>query len=104
MLCNVVHILSFNLRKFSLKWEETLRNYSFLLCNTNFQGTISNWIINSTAVSWEGVGYSFLISTSIKQQKCLDLILSVPFAFESCCCEPTSAVKRALHESKTDNC
>ncbi len=46
-----------------------------------FQGTISNWTIDSKAVSWTGVGYSFIISTSIKQVKGLELILNVPFVF-----------------------
>ncbi len=56
---------------------------------TLFQGMISNWTIHSKAVSWTGVAYSFLISTSIKQVKVLELIISVLFAFGSCCCEPT---------------
>ncbi len=59
-----------------------------------FQGTISNCTIDSKAVSWTGMGYSFIISTSIKQVKGLELILSVPFAFGSCCCEPTSCGQR----------
>ncbi len=39
-----VHTLSFNLRVFSAKLEERLRNYSSLICNPLplFQGTISN--------------------------------------------------------------
>ncbi len=86
-----VHTLIFNLRVFSSKLEERLRNYSCLIFNSPlFQGTISNWTIDSKAVSWTGVGYSFIISTSIKQVKVLELILSVPFAFGSCCSEPTS--------------
>ncbi len=59
-----------------------------------FQGTISNWTICSKAFSWTGVGYYFVISTSIKQVKSLELILSVSFAFGSCCCEPTSCGQR----------
>ncbi len=39
------------------------------------------------------MGYSFDMSTSIKQVKGLELILRVPFAFGSCCCEPHHAVK-----------
>ncbi len=41
------------------------------------------------------MGYSFVISTSIKQVKGLELILSVSFAFGSCCCEPTSSSQRS---------
>ncbi len=36
-----------------------------------FQGTISNWTVDSKAVSWTGMGYSFIISTSIKEVKWL---------------------------------
>ncbi len=87
--------LRFNLRAFSSKLEERLRNHSSLICSSPLsQGTISNWTIDSKAVSWTDVGYSFVISTSIKQVKGLELILSVPFAFGSCCCEPTSCVQR----------
>ncbi len=78
-----------DLRILSSKSEERLRNYSSLICTFPlFQGTISNWTVDSKAVSWIDVGYSFVISTSIKQAKGLELILSVPFAFGSCCCEP----------------
>ncbi len=57
-----VHTLSFNLRVFSSKLEERLRNYSSLICTyTLFQGTISNWTVGSKAVSWTDVGYSFII-------------------------------------------
>ncbi len=48
-----------------------------------FQGTISNWTVDSKAVSWTDVGYSFIISASIKQIKGLELILSVSSAFVS---------------------
>ncbi len=90
-----VHTLCFNLRVFSSKLEERLRNYScFIRTSPIFQGTISNWTIDSKAVSWTGVGYSFVISTSIKQINALELIVSVPFAFGSCCCEPTSYGQR----------
>ncbi len=57
--------------------------------------TISNWTIDSKAVSWTGVGYSFVISASIKQLKILDLILSVPFTFGNCCSESTSCHQRS---------
>ncbi len=40
-----------------------------------FQGTISNWTVDSKAISWTDVGYFFIISTSIKQVKGLELIL-----------------------------
>ncbi len=39
------------------------------------------------------MGYSFVISTSIKQLKGLELILSVSFAFGSCCCEAHHVIK-----------
>ncbi len=91
-----VHILSFNLRVLSSQLEERLRNYSSLICTSPlFQATISNWTVDSKAVSWTVVGYSFVISTSIKQVKGLELVLSVPFAFGSCCCEPTSCSQRS---------
>ncbi len=48
--------------------------------------------------------YSFIISTSIKQVKGLELILSVPFVFGSCCCEPHHVVKGSLHTRETDDC
>ncbi len=57
-----------------------------------FQGTISNWTTELKAVLWKRMGYSFIFSTSTKQVKVLELILSVSFAFESCCCEPTFCV------------
>ncbi len=80
---------------FSSQLEERLRNYSSLICTSPpFQGTISNWTIASKAVSWTDVGYSFVISTSIKQVKGLELILSVSFVFGSWCCEPTSCGQR----------
>ncbi len=41
------------------------------------------------------MGYSFVISTSIRQVKDLELILSVPFTCGSCCCEPTSRSQRS---------
>ncbi len=43
------------------------------------------------------MGYFFVISTSVKQVKCLELILIVPFAFGSCCCKPTS-LSQSQHE------
>jgi len=52
--------------------------------------TVSNWTVDSKAMSWTDVLYSFIISTSIEHVKRLELILSMPFAFGSCCCEPTS--------------
>ncbi len=61
-----------------------------------FQGTISNWTIESKGVSWTGMGYSFIISTSIKQVKDLELILSVPFVFGSWCCETTLCGQRIV--------
>ncbi len=69
-----------------------------------FQGTISNWSVDSKAISWTDVGYSFIISTLSKQVKGLELILSVSFVFGSCCCEPHHAVKGALHTRETDDC
>ncbi len=54
------------------------------------QGTISNWTIDSKAVSWTDVGYSFIISSSIKQVNGLEL-----FVFGSCCSEPTSCGQRS---------
>ncbi len=91
-----VYTLSFNLRVYSSKLEERLRNYSPLMCIFPLcQGTKSNWTIDSKAVSWTGVGYSFVISTSIKQVKGLELILSVTFAFGRCCCEPTVCGQRS---------
>ncbi len=76
-----VHTLIFNLRLFPSQLEERLRNYSYL---PPFQGTISNWTVDSKAISWTDVGYSFIISTSVKHVKGLELIVSVPFAFGSC--------------------
>ncbi len=67
-----------------------------------FQGTISNWKVDSKAVSWTGVSDSFIISTSIKQVKGLDLILSVHL--EAVAVNPHHVVKGALHTSETDNC
>ncbi len=70
-----VHTLSFNLRLSYHNWER-LRNYSSLICTSPlFQGTISNWTVDSKAISWTDVGYSFVISTSIKQLKVLELII-----------------------------
>ncbi len=48
------------------------------------------------------MGYSLVISTSIKQVKGLELTLRVAFVFGSCCCEPHHAVKGALHSRETD--
>ncbi len=91
-----MHNLIFNWREFLSQLEKRLRNYSSLKCTSPlFQGTISNWAVVSKVISWTGVGYSFIISTSIKQVKDLELILSVPFAFWSCCCEPTSCDQRS---------
>ncbi len=42
------------------------------------------------------MGYSFIISTSIKQVKDLELILSVPFVFGSWCCETTLCGQRIV--------
>ncbi len=42
------------------------------------------------------MGYSFVISTSIKLVKGLELILCVPFAFGCCCYEPTSCSQRSI--------
>ncbi len=90
------HTLSFNLRVFSSQLEERLRNNSSLIFTSPlFQGTISNWTVDPKAISWADVGYSFVISASIKQVKGLELILCVPFAFGSCCCEPTSCGQRS---------
>ncbi len=51
------------------------------------------------------VGYSFVISTSIKQVKCLEClrvgVISVPFAFGSCCCEPTSCSHLSIQVKQT---
>ncbi len=95
-----VQTLNFNLRLFSSQLEERLRNHSSLICtNPLFQETISNWTVDSKAISWTDVGYSFIISTSIKQVKGLELI-----AFGSCCCEPHHAVKGSLHTSEKDDC
>ncbi len=96
-----VQTLSFNLRIFSSRLEERLRSYRSLICTSPlFQGSISNWTIDSKAVSWTDVGYSFVISTSLKQVKGLELILSVSFAFGSCCCEPHHAVKGSLKRNR----
>ncbi len=58
------HTLSFNLRVLSSKLEERLRNYGSLICTSPlFQGTISNWTVDSKAISWTDVDYSFVIST-----------------------------------------
>ncbi len=100
-----MNTLSFNLRVFSSKLEESLRNHSSLICTSPlFQGTISNWTVDSKAVSWTDVGYSFIISTSVKQVKGLELILSVSFVFGSCCCEAHHAVKGSLLTRETDDC
>ncbi len=65
-----MHTLNLNLNTFSLQLEEMLRNYSSLLFTSPFfQGTISNWAGDLKAISWTDVGYSFIISTSIKQVK-----------------------------------
>ncbi len=91
-----VYNLSFNLRVFSSQLEERLKNCNSLICTSPlFQGTISNLTVDSKAISWTCVGYSFVIYTSIKQVKGLELILSVPFAFGSCCCKPTSCGQRS---------
>ncbi len=83
-----------NLRVFISKLEKRLMNYSSLISTSPlFQETISNWTVDSKAVS---CFRTFVISTSIKQVKGLELILSVPFAFGSCCCEPTSCGQRIL--------
>ncbi len=100
-----VHTIRFSLILFSSKLEERLRNYSSLICSSPlFQGTISHWIIDSKAISWTDVGYSFVISTSVKQVKGLELILSVPFALEAVAVNPHHAVKGSLHTSETDDC
>ncbi len=92
-----VHTLSFNLRAFLSQLDEMLRNYSSLICTSPlFQGTISNWTDDSKASSWtHGLflcyfNYLYII----KQVKGLELIISVPFAFGSCCCEPASCSQR----------
>ncbi len=92
-----VHTLSFNLRAFLSQLDERLRNYSSLICTSPlFQGTISNWTVDSKAISWtRGLflcyfNYLYII----KQVKGLELIISVPFAFGSCCCEPASCSQR----------
>ncbi len=46
----------------------------------------------------------FIISTSIKQVKGLELILSVPFALEAVAVNSRCAVKGALRAGETDNC
>ncbi len=48
------------------------------------------------------MGYSFIISTSIKQVKVLELILIVSY-LEANALNPHHAVKGSLHASKTDN-
>ncbi len=78
--------------------------YLFNMYLPLFHGTTSNWIVDSKAISWTDVGYSFVISTLIKHVKGLELILRVPFAFGSCCCEPHHMVKGSLHTSETDDC
>ncbi len=92
-----VQTLSFNLRAFLSQLDERLRNYSSLICTSPlFQGTISNWTVDSKASSWtRGLflcyfNYLYII----KQVKGLELIISVPFAFGSCCCEPASCSQR----------
>jgi len=45
----------------------------------------------------------FIISTSIKQVKGLELILSVPFALEAVAVNSRCAVKGALRAGETDN-
>ncbi len=70
------------------------RHYFYFSCWPKHR-FISNWTVDSKAVSWTGVGYSFIISTSIRQVKVLELILSVPFTCGSCCCEPTSRSQRS---------
>ncbi len=74
-----------------------MRNYKSLICTSPFfHGIMGNWTIDSKAVSWTGMSYSFIISTSIKQVNVLKLILSVLFAFRSCCSEPTSRGPKEL--------
>ncbi len=65
-----MHTLNLNLNTFSLQLKEMLRNYSSLLFTSPFfQGAISNWAGDLKAISWTDVGYSFVISTSIKQEE-----------------------------------
>ncbi len=102
--CNV-HILSFNLRVFLSQVKERLSYYSSLIWTSLlFEGTISNWTVDSKAITWTDVGYSFVISTPIKQVNVLELIWSVSFAFGSCWCEPHHVVKGSLHTRETDDC
>ncbi len=88
-----MHTLSFNLRVFSSHFslEESLRNYNSLICASPlFQGIISNWTVDTKAISWTDVGYSSIISTLIKE-----VAVAV---------NPHHVVKGAFHTSETDNC
>ncbi len=59
---NIFKLKLYNLRVFSSQLEEKLRNYSSLICTSSlFQGTISNWTVDSKAILWKDVGYSFLL-------------------------------------------
>ncbi len=84
-----MHSLSFNLRDITIGGKvKELQLFNMYL--PPFQGTIRNWTVDSKVISWTNVGYSFIISTSIKQVKGLELIQSVPFAFGICCYGHTS--------------
>ncbi len=96
-----VHTLRFNLRVFASHLEERFSNYNSLIHTSPlFQTNISNWTIDSNAILWTGIGYSFTISTSTKQVKGLEL----PFAFGRCRCEHTSCGQKISPTSETDNC
>ena len=65
------------------------------LCSPIFsrdQKLLDNWL-KSCFMDWSGL--FFVISSSIKQVKGLELIPGVTFAFGSCCCEPTTCSRRS---------
>jgi len=65
------------------------------MCHPLFKGIKSNWTIDSKAISWAGVGNSFIMSSSIKQIKGLQLIGGAALAFGRFCCEQTTCGQRS---------
>lgn len=66
-----VQTLSFHLIASTFKLDEGLRGFSSLTCATL---SYSNWTVDSKAISWAGLGNSFIMSFSVRQIKGLELI------------------------------
>ena len=65
--------------------RHNFHNFGPVIYHNGFE--IKYWTIDSKAVSWAGVGYSLIISSSIKAVKGMELISGVAFSFGSCCCK-----------------